>query len=63
MVVNGNALKLSNFEACQQYLYTLVEGARTPTGEGAQEAGCEISMVRHGKTQNTQQKQKNTHSC
>ena len=36
-VVNGDAHKLSSFEACQQYFCTLVEAARTATGDGAQE--------------------------
>ena len=36
-VVNGGAHKLSNFEACKQYFCTLVEVARTATGDGAQE--------------------------
>ena len=58
VVVNGDALKISNFEACQQYFCTLVEVAKTAPGDGAQEDRCKISLVKHGRTQNHQPKQK-----
>ena len=61
MVVNGDAHMLSNFEACQQYFCTLDEAAKPAMGDGAYEGRCEISLVKCGRTQHTQQKQEKPH--
>ena len=58
MFVNGNAHKFSNFEACLQYFYALVEVDKTATGDGAQEGGYKSSLEKHGRNPNPQQKQK-----
>ena len=58
MVVHGNAHKLSYLDVGQQYFYTLVELAKTAMGNGVDDCRHKISMVKHRKTQNKQQKQK-----
>ena len=57
-VVNGDAHKLSNFEACQQYFCALVEAPKTSMGDGAHEGRHKISLMKCNRNKNTQQKQK-----
>ena len=59
MVVNGDDHKLSNFEVCQQFFCTLVEVAKTATGDGTQEGGHKISLVKCGRTQNPNKSKRN----
>ena len=57
--VNGDAHKLSNFGASQQYSCTLVEVAKTATSDGTHDGRHKISLAKHGRTPHAQQNKRN----